>query len=608
MLKHRKYVICLLTLIFILSIFCCNNIVVTASEGEFYLTSPSTVKKSDIFTVTLVGTNLANVYGYEAKISFDTDILTLVETKMQKDGFSIGPVQNNNETVCAFTRIGDAPELNGKIDLVIYTFKAKDSGKTKINLNSVKLANKNVETTEYKTDSLVEIDIKDISDGGGTIIITPPVEEPPIDEPPIEEPPIDEPSTEEPPSEDPSSGEPPTESFKIEKDVYGNVTIIAEAKLDEETGIAEIIIEDKLWEDFFLEAKIDDNGNQKVVLDITGISDVDKYSIKLPSKTISEGIANKLIEVKTDLGTVEMWNNIFKPDQIGEEDTVTILLNSLDKSLLSEDLANKIGDRPTIEINVIVGTESYLENMNAPITIYLDYQLNEDELEDHEHIVVCKTDNQSLVTPIPNSRYEIVGERIKFTVKQFGKYVATFIKKTFDDTSGYPWAKREIEVLASKGVIKGVSDEAFEPSSNITRADFTLLLVRCLELEANVEENFNDVEPTDYYYNELGIAKQLGLAKGQGGNRFNPREFISRQDMMVLIDRALKIVNKVTTLTDTSGLDQFADTDKISDYAVYSIATMVKEGIIKGDGVNINPLQNTLRAEAAVVIYRIYNK
>jgi len=35
---------------------------------------------------------------------------------------------------------------------------------------------------------------------------------------------------------------------------------------------------------------------------------------------------------------------------------------------------------------------------------------------------------------------------------------------------------------------------------------------------------------------------------------------------------------------------------------------MVSEGIIKGDGKNINPLKNTTRAEAAVILYRIYNK
>ena len=33
---------------------------------------------------------------------------------------------------------------------------------------------------------------------------------------------------------------------------------------------------------------------------------------------------------------------------------------------------------------------------------------------------------------------------------------------------------------------------------------------------------------------------------------------------------------------------------------------MVELGFIKGDGININPKGNTTRAEAAVVLYRIY--
>jgi len=45
----------------------------------------------------------------------------------------------------------------------------------------------------------------------------------------------------------------------------------------------------------------------------------------------------------------------------------------------------------------------------------------------------------------------------------------------------------------------------------------------------------------------------------------------------------------------------------IADYAIDSIASLVKEGLIVGSAGKLNPLDNTTRAEAAVFLYRIYN-
>jgi S-layer homology domain. len=46
----------------------------------------------------------------------------------------------------------------------------------------------------------------------------------------------------------------------------------------------------------------------------------------------------------------------------------------------------------------------------------------------------------------------------------------------------------------------------------------------------------------------------------------------------------------------------------LADYATESLLTLIKEGLIIGDGDKLNPLEQTTRAEAAVFLYRIYNK
>jgi len=51
----------------------------------------------------------------------------------------------------------------------------------------------------------------------------------------------------------------------------------------------------------------------------------------------------------------------------------------------------------------------------------------------------------------------------------------------------------------------------------------------------------------------------------------------------------------------------FADADMVASYAVESIAKLVRMGLITGSDGRINPLGNTTRAEAAVLLYRVYN-
>jgi len=181
-------------------------------------------------------------------------------------------------------------------------------------------------------------------------------------------------------------------------------------------------------------------------------------------------------------------------------------------------------------------------------------------------------------------------------------------EKTFDDIGNYPWAKEAIEFLASKGIIQGTSATTYSPDAQVERADFMLLLVRALGLTSDFDDNFSDVAPNSYYYEALGIAKALGIAQGIGDNMFDPESAISRQDLMVLIDRAIRIVGINLVDGSESDLDVFADKSEIAPYAIQSVATLVKNGIIIGDGNYINPRGNATRAETAVIIFRIYNK
>lgn len=179
--------------------------------------------------------------------------------------------------------------------------------------------------------------------------------------------------------------------------------------------------------------------------------------------------------------------------------------------------------------------------------------------------------------------------------------------KTFTDLAGYEWAKMQIEALASMGVINGTSETTFSPGMNITRADFICMLVRALKLNEAIDGNFSDVPSSAYYYQSVGIAKKLGIAMGKGDNQFLPKENISRQDMMAITARAMKLAGKQLD-NSASDLSGFKDSAKVAAYAENAAAQLIKAGIITGSNGNINPDGTATRAETAVIMYRMLNQ
>ena len=181
----------------------------------------------------------------------------------------------------------------------------------------------------------------------------------------------------------------------------------------------------------------------------------------------------------------------------------------------------------------------------------------------------------------------------------------------FDDVDeNWVWAVNEIDYLYEAEVVKGTAARIYSPDNNITRGDFMLMMVRAFDLYAEydeyaqTQENFRDVPEDSYYYDAILSTKVLGIAKGDGEN-FNPQMPITRQDMMVIIDRTFQVIGKPLSDAEMDVLSFYMDRNLVAAYAEKSVAKLVHAEIIKGSDNRINPLGDTTRAELAVVLYRV---
>ncbi len=174
----------------------------------------------------------------------------------------------------------------------------------------------------------------------------------------------------------------------------------------------------------------------------------------------------------------------------------------------------------------------------------------------------------------------------------------------FTDLSNHAWAADAINSLADEGIIKGTSENTFAPAANITRADFALLLVRAFKLESEKDENFADVSASDYFAEELAIARNTGLVGGIGDNKYAPKNNITRQDMMVIVYRALKKLGIELEIADVD-YEDYEDYDSVAGYAQDAVRALITSGLVNGKSGKIAPTEYTTRAEVAVLLKRI---
>lgn len=187
---------------------------------------------------------------------------------------------------------------------------------------------------------------------------------------------------------------------------------------------------------------------------------------------------------------------------------------------------------------------------------------------------------------------------------------APAVQSRFTDLGTHPWAEPYINELADKGIINGYSDNTFKPGANVKRADFVIMLMKAMGVDTNTapKSNFSDIRDDKYYYNAVGLAKDMGVASGNPDGTFDPESNITRQDMMILAKKALEIANNEELKGDSAVLEKFADKGDISAYAADSLAAMVQAEIVSGTGNNIEPKANTTRAQAAVIICKMLDK
>ncbi|AST58632.1 S-layer domain-containing protein [Thermoanaerobacterium thermosaccharolyticum] len=255
------------------------------------------------------------------------------------------------------------------------------------------------------------------------------------------------------------------------------------------------------------------------------------------------------------------------------------------------------------------GKDTYITTFDKPITVKLSLNGIDTTKYDPRKISLFKIDNDTAI--YRGGKYDKAANTITTKLYGFSTYALMYYNKTFKDISNH-WAKDDIEYMASKHITDGITPDTFNPEGNVTRAQFAAFLIKLLNVPYQTKATpFTDVKSSDWYYNDVTTAYNIGLVKGVSPDKFAPNDNVTREQMAAMALDALKYMGKDTTINQdevTKFLAQYKDANNVSSWAKEAVAASVKYNIMNGmTQVTYSPLSTSTRAQAIAVISRLFD-
>ena len=172
----------------------------------------------------------------------------------------------------------------------------------------------------------------------------------------------------------------------------------------------------------------------------------------------------------------------------------------------------------------------------------------------------------------------------------------------FTDVPADRWSYPYIKQLYDAGVVSGTSATTFEPTANVTRAQFVTMIAGLAgaDVSGYASGPFDDVQAGSWYAPYVNWAAASGIVSGTSATTFDPAAEISRQDMAVMLYNYAQqagVQLKQTTVTP------FTDESSIAAYALPAVQALHSAGVISGmpDG-SFRPRDTATREQACVML------
>ena len=172
---------------------------------------------------------------------------------------------------------------------------------------------------------------------------------------------------------------------------------------------------------------------------------------------------------------------------------------------------------------------------------------------------------------------------------------------SFSDVNPGDWFYDNVMDAAENGYISGMGDGTFNPTGATTRAQFASMIANAMGYEANPDAKsaFPDVADDFWGKAAINFCVENGILSGYDDGTFQPNKAITRQEAAAILNKAFELSVKYGVSTDL-----FPDNSSIAAWASDHVYAAKASGLMKGyeeDG-TFRPNNQITRAEAASIL------
>ena len=176
--------------------------------------------------------------------------------------------------------------------------------------------------------------------------------------------------------------------------------------------------------------------------------------------------------------------------------------------------------------------------------------------------------------------------------------VRVVLGNAFSDVNPDDWFYDNVMGAANNGYISGMGDGTFNPKGATTRAQFASMIAKAMGYDDSLagETRFKDVPADQWYAGAITYCFDNDIISGYDDGTFQPEKTITRQE-------AASILKNAFNLTGNSG-EKFPDDSAIAGWAKENVYAVKHSGLMKGDADtgNFRPTSTIIRAEAASIL------
>ncbi|MDP9677230.1 hypothetical protein J2W97_003225 [Paenibacillus jamilae] len=182
-------------------------------------------------------------------------------------------------------------------------------------------------------------------------------------------------------------------------------------------------------------------------------------------------------------------------------------------------------------------------------------------------------------------------------------YAATPADNLFSDTSYVTSDKMAaIQEAVRQGLLSGDPQGTFRPAATLTRQELAVLLVRALKLDpVSSSSTFKDVQSKQFAAPYIEAAQKAGFLSGDGLGNFRPNDPVTREELAAVFVRA---VGGVNAEGGSSILPK--DQSLVSQWAAGSVDTALRLGLIDIHDSKLNPTGKVKREDIAPFLLDIF--